>query len=112
MVSGIIFIDRAAAPTLLDALPLHDALPICQRLRPDLGGRPRGRGRAVTAAGHRGGRGEVLVQVVDPLDPAAFGRAGQIEEHTSELQSPVPLVCRLLLVKKKRHSTAYIDYHL
>src|SRR4051794_29597640 len=26
------------------------------------------------------------------------------EEHTSELQSPVHLVCRLLLEKKKKHS--------
>src|SRR5256885_12423627 len=26
------------------------------------------------------------------------------EEHTSELQSPCNLVCRLLLVKKKKHS--------
>src|SRR5690348_17910935 len=33
-------------------------------------------------------------------------RAGEIirsEEHTSELQSPVHLVCRLLLEKKKKH---------
>src|SRR5438876_2611265 len=28
-------------------------------------------------------------------------RAGRSEEHTSELQSPVHLVCRLLLEKKK-----------
>src|SRR5690348_18071960 len=27
------------------------------------------------------------------------------EEHTSELQSPVHLVCRLLLEKKKKHIT-------
>src|SRR5690348_18147547 len=27
------------------------------------------------------------------------------EEHTSELQSPVHLVCRLLLEKKKKHQT-------
>src|SRR5690348_18074270 len=27
------------------------------------------------------------------------------EEHTSELQSPVHLVCRLLLEKKKQHNT-------
>src|SRR5690348_18460450 len=27
------------------------------------------------------------------------------EEHTSELQSPVHLVCRLLLEKKKKHET-------
>src|SRR5437764_7083973 len=30
-------------------------------------------------------------------------RHGRSEEHTSELQSPMYLVCRLLLEKKKRH---------
>src|SRR5256885_9872546 len=30
------------------------------------------------------------------------------EEHTSELQSPCNLVCRLLLEKKKFHMTAYL----
>src|SRR2546426_6085271 len=30
------------------------------------------------------------------------GRPGRSEEHTSELQSPCNLVCRLLLEKKKR----------
>src|SRR5437867_6830970 len=29
-------------------------------------------------------------------------KAGEIEEHTSELQSPYDLVCRLLLEKKKK----------
>ena len=29
------------------------------------------------------------------------GTAGRSEEHTSELQSPMYLVCRLLLEKKK-----------
>src|SRR5207248_8480008 len=33
-----------------------------------------------------------------PLVPTAFPRS---EEHTSELQSPYDLVCRLLLEKKK-----------
>src|SRR5256885_12466945 len=32
-------------------------------------------------------------------------RAWRSEEHTSELQSPCNLVCRLLLEKKKKHST-------
>src|SRR2546426_5358664 len=32
----------------------------------------------------------------------AFRRALRSEEHTSELQSPCNLVCRLLLEKKKR----------
>src|SRR5438876_6850407 len=31
-----------------------------------------------------------------------FGLGWRSEEHTSELQSPVHLVCRLLLEKKKR----------
>src|SRR5690348_17696700 len=30
------------------------------------------------------------------------------EEHTSELQSPVHLVCRLLLEKKKKKRTQYL----
>src|SRR5256885_6901195 len=34
--------------------------------------------------------------------PAGFGRVSRSEEHTSELQSPCNLVCRLLLEKKKR----------
>src|SRR5438094_1350883 len=33
---------------------------------------------------------------------AAAGREGRSEEHTSELQSPYDLVCRLLLEKKKK----------
>src|SRR5256885_13070660 len=40
-----------------------------------------------------------------------FSRArGRSEEHTSELQSPCNLVCRLLLEKKKieSHTTAYL----
>src|SRR6266487_5188191 len=36
-----------------------------------------------------------------PSSPAATSRS---EEHTSELQSPVHLVCRLLLEKKKKHN--------
>src|SRR5699024_11655104 len=33
------------------------------------------------------------------------------EEHTSELQSRFDLVCRLLLEKKKKYKTSYIDYN-
>src|SRR5690348_17897584 len=39
-----------------------------------------------------------------PSRPIA-SRVKRSEEHTSELQSPVHLVCRLLLEKKKRHAT-------
>src|SRR5256885_10704206 len=34
---------------------------------------------------------------------AGSDRARRSEEHTSELQSPCNLVCRLLLEKKKKH---------
>src|SRR5438105_5547922 len=34
--------------------------------------------------------------------PAGVGRVARSEEHTSELQSRVDLVCRLLLEKKKK----------
>src|SRR5256885_8891584 len=37
-----------------------------------------------------------------PAVRAAYGRS---EEHTSELQSPCNLVCRLLLEKKKKSSS-------
>src|SRR5256885_12114547 len=42
-------------------------------------------------------RGEVLHLRVEPI---------RSEEHTSELQSPCNLVCRLLLEKKKNNSTS------
>src|SRR5438876_6649495 len=42
--------------------------------------------------------------------PQARGEVRRSEEHTSELQSPVHLVCRLLLEKKKKKKTnACID---
>src|SRR5690348_1524442 len=41
----------------------------------------------------------------------ALGRGVRSEEHTSELQSPVHLVCRLLLEKKKRTMDAWGTWH-
>src|SRR5438876_8003209 len=63
------------APTEIHTLSLHDALPIC--VAPPPSGACCGRRRT-----------------------AASRRACRSEEHTSELQSPVHLVCRLLLEKK------------
>src|SRR5437764_10360114 len=62
-------------------------------VRGTLTGPAAGRAAAGWGDGHRvlvGGRGL-------ELDPAP----GRSEEHTSELQSPMYLVCRLLLEKKK-----------
>src|SRR5256885_11042318 len=37
------------------------------------------------------------------------GAGGRSEEHTSELQSPCNLVCRLLLEKKKKQTQLIVD---
>src|SRR5256885_11213755 len=42
-----------------------------------------------------------LALVAGAIDRQAFTRELRSEEHTSELQSPCNLVCRLLLEKKK-----------
>src|SRR5438552_11327374 len=86
-----LFFFTETATTEIYTLSLHDALPIS----------PEAQGR---------GLGEVLM--TSALE--AFGREGlataslsvtfdnRSEEHTSELQSPDHLVCRLLLEKKKK----------
>src|SRR5207244_10746590 len=79
-----LFIFNDTATTEIYTLSLHDALPICFLL--------------VKMPGHR------------LVFPGGFMRwreqpaetAQRSEEHTSELQSPDHLVCRLLLEKKKK----------
>src|SRR5258708_20982241 len=51
--------------------------------------------------------GERLSRLAGPLGRGGLGRArclARSEEHTSELQSPDHLVCRLLLEKKKTNN--------
>src|SRR2546428_9929466 len=48
-----------------------------------------------------------VVCVRQPVEEIAHVRRS--EEHTSELQSRSDLVCRLLLEKKKKKKTCYID---
>src|SRR5207244_12757846 len=100
------------APTDIHTLPLHDALPIYTgRLR-----RFEQEARTIAALSHANilavfefdARGEVPYLVTELLDgsnlrarlgPPLPWRSGRSEEHTSELQSPDHLVCRLLLEK-------------
>src|SRR2546426_8056610 len=53
---------------------------------------------------------ERAVERVAPLEQDHF-LARESEEHTSELQSPCNLVCRLLLEKKKKKQITYITAH-
>src|SRR5256885_12594897 len=74
---------RAGHPLQVPAHPRH----------PDDGARVRGRRHPGAAEGGR------------QLRPRS-------EEHTSELQSPCNLVCRLLLEKKNMHTTLRLHYEL
>src|SRR2546426_8433204 len=80
------FFFNDTATTEIYTLSLHDALPICVRcVRRRAGHGPRRR--------------------VEPRRPDRRGVQSahrRSEEHTSELQSPCNLVCRLLLEKKKK----------
>src|SRR5256885_12644766 len=55
---------------------------------------------------HARARGQELASVHPVPAPQVVGQLldTRSEEHTSELQSPCNLVCRLLLEKKKTHS--------
>src|SRR5438876_2359181 len=64
------------------------------------------RSRALTALGAALGAmtfafGATLWEYAVQFTPYVLSQYSRSEEHTSELQSPVHLVCRLLLEKKK-----------
>src|SRR5256885_112179 len=81
------FFFNDTATTEIYTLSLHDALPISPfMVQPSSTG---------------------LATLVHPEGAARFNdRWGRSEEHTSELQSPCNLVCRLLLEKKKSRDQA------
>src|SRR2546430_2938835 len=53
-------------------------------------------------------RAPIDVSVRSRTERRLASRASRSEEHTSELQSQSNLVCRLLLEKKKKHTTLAI----
>src|SRR5690348_17871238 len=59
--------------------------------------------RPAVANGDEFARGSAGRRLLDPGPRCA--RERRSEEHTSELQSPVHLVCRLLLEKKNKSAT-------
>src|SRR2546426_5653112 len=98
------FFFNDTATTEIYTLSLHDALPICSS----------GRSRASrTASSISTTWGEAFLSAGWSAMPCAAWPASSTmprpatstrsEEHTSELQSPCNLVCRLLLEKKKRY---------
>src|SRR2546426_2313976 len=89
----LFFFFNDTATTEIYTLSLHDALPICRPAR----ARARTPDRRHRRARREGDRNE------GDGRPHRACRGERSEEHTSELQSPCNLVCRLLLEKKKRH---------
>src|SRR5256885_11331273 len=77
---------------------------------------------AATGAGHENGLVADIHSAVTPVilefesglasrrGAGPSGGARRSEEHTSELQSPCNLVCRLLLEKKKHITTPHVDH--
>src|SRR5256885_13325178 len=51
----------------------------------------------------------IPLEVLPYIYPSRYCQSDRSEEHTSELQSPCNLVCRLLLEKKKK--TQCIEHH-
>src|SRR5438876_3236465 len=82
------FFFNDTATTEIYTLSLHDALPISKAF---------GRGQ-------EGRQRRIKQRKLAPLGGSTC-RPKRSEEHTSELQSPVHLVCRLLLEKKKKKKT-------
>src|SRR5258708_20879887 len=82
------FFFNDTATTEIYTLSLHDALPISCCLPVP---------QAITA-------GLLLASAAPARKNAGAARS---EEHTSELQSPDHLVCRLLLEKKKKRTTTH-----
>src|SRR2546426_6004623 len=99
----VFFFFNDTATTEIYTLSLHDALPISKHVR-EAGVLKSGPGlrahrRKVREARCRGAHGPAV-------HPSEHQRS---EEHTSELQSPCNLVCRLLLEKKKNITTTKHD---
>src|SRR5207244_12950664 len=106
------FCSTSPAPSAIYSLSLHDALPIFAAASELSGGGRSRRGVVPLATGHSVPAQHLVllynVQVwlvegghwlLARLRGPDHGRS---EEHTSELQSPDHLVCRLLLEKKNR----------
>src|SRR5256885_7348118 len=95
------FFFNDTAPTEIYTLPLHDALPISQRSLENL---PMPAVLRIDIVDQRSGSSQSLLTRSwhATYDAKSFSTRNRSEEHTSELQSPCNLVCRLLLEKKKK----------
>src|SRR5687768_18289153 len=102
------FFFNPTATTEIYTLSLHDALPIWITLDDYMRAMWRVHGKPAAAAGYVAKPytlADARARLAEVIDDRAFAdHFGRSEEHTSELQSRLHLVCRLLLEKKKKKS--------
>src|SRR5207247_10001512 len=112
LLDGFCFLCHYPPPPSIYTLSLHDALPILKT--PDHGVNDAGLTTTVLPVSRAG---SVLRHItfigkfhglITPTTPRGSYWT-RSEEHTSELQSRVDLVCRLLLEKKNTMSTTSLD---
>src|SRR5258708_28011862 len=105
--SFVFFFFNDTATTEIYTLSLHDALPI-YRARERIPVRPRLNRRRCSSRRKRqpcyttNWNPRRAPRRMPSLGRTRVGQTTRSEEHTSELQSPDHLVCRLLLEKKKK----------
>src|SRR5437762_8215734 len=97
---SVCFYYTDTAPSELYTLSLHDALPICGIPRPRVAARRIGLSSLCARDPSRISPSPTAHDSCESNALENGGRYGRSEEHTSELQSPMYLVCRLLLEKK------------
>src|SRR5688500_19943259 len=102
LIRGLAKTTRSPYTTLfrspIDSLALRCTL-MCSTIAADVAGSRQRTGSSSTPANAAGPSGSGTGATTGPI---------RSEEHTSELQSPCNLVCRLLLEKKKR--TTYYNH--
>src|SRR5260370_11625008 len=101
------FFFNDTATTEIYTLSLHDALPISRKL-PGYAQEEVGDGVKIELA--QWNTLGVLV-VAHSLNSSTKTESVRSEEHTSELQSHLNLVCRLLLEKKKKKKNREVYIH-
>src|SRR5437762_10717863 len=100
MFAFIFFFNDTPSPDIY-TLSLHDALPIWAGGARTHAALPRAADRARRSEEPAAGRGDRGAAAAGAGERVHRHAAPRSEEHTSELQSPMYLVCRLLLEKKK-----------
>src|SRR5437762_6732533 len=108
MSAPVVFLFHRPTPSAIYTLSLHDALPIYRPNTILVDSVQLDRGDALDPAFRKAAAPEIerFKREYVARFPGRSAEDIRSEEHTSELQSPMYLVCRLLLEKKKKTPTS------